>query len=148
MKSFLFACLFLFSGHVLADFGLIQKESPHSPAKTLNKLETVLKEKGIRIFARINHQANAEAAGLTLRPTELLIFGNPRLGTPIINSNQTAGIDLPMKVLAWQDQEGQTWLTYNDPEYIAERHFISNLEDVVTSMREVMDKLTDMAIAP
>lgn len=106
--------------------GMISKKSNYSVKVTLDRLENVLRKKGITIVTRWDHQHGAENALIPLRPTELLIFGNPKLGSHFFTSNQTAGIDLPMKVLAWKDKNGQVWLTYNDPAYIASRHSIQN----------------------
>ena len=88
----------------------------------MDRLEAEVGARGIRVFARIDHAAGAVEAGLTLRPTELLIFGNPRAGTPLMQSVQTIGIDLPLKVLVWQDVSGKTWLSYNEPSWLAKRH--------------------------
>ena len=146
MKIIITSVLLLVSGLVFADNGLVKKQSPYSPAETLDRLEKVLMAKGIKVFARINHSANAKGVGLVLRPTELLIFGNPKLGTHLINGNQTVGIDLPMKVLAWQDDNFQTWVAYNDPRYIVGRHEVGNREAIVTKMQGALNKLTNKAI--
>ena len=129
-----------------SDSGLISKKSKYSTSETLDRLSDVLKKKGIRIFARVSHDKNAEGVDLKLRPTELLIFGNPKLGTHFFTSNQTAGIDLPMKALAWQDKKGQVWLTYNDPKYIAKRHDIEDRDDIVKKMSGALGKMTDIAV--
>jgi len=102
--------------------GLISRASPYSVAATLDRLETVLKSKGVKVFARIDHAAEAQSAGMSLRPTELLIFGNPKAGTPLMRANQSIGLDLPMKALAWQDAQGQVQLTWNSPDYLTDRH--------------------------
>ena len=114
--------------------GLITMKSKYSAAETLDRLEQILKKKGIRVFDRISHKKNAEGVKLSLRPTELLIFGNPKLGTHFFTSNQTAGIDFPMKMLAWEDAKGQVWLTYNDPMYLAKRHGIKDRDDIAKKM--------------
>ena len=88
----------------------------------MNRLEAAVKAKGMTVFARIDHAAGAAAAGLSLRPTEVLIFGNAKGGTPLMQSVQTIGIDLPLKALVWQDASGKTWLSYNDPAWLAQRH--------------------------
>jgi len=146
MKIIIASVLLLVTGLVFADTGLIKKQSPYTPAETLDRLEKVLKEKGITVFARVNHKVNAESVGLVLRPTELLIFGNPELGTHLINSHQTVGIDLPMKVLTWQDDNFQTWIAYNDPQYMASRHDITNRDPIVTKMQGALNMLTNRAI--
>jgi uncharacterized protein (DUF302 family) len=106
--------------------GVVEIRSAHAPKETLDRLEAVLKQKGMTIFARVDHAAGAAKIGKQLRPTELLIFGNPQGGTPFIECSQTVGIDLPMKALVWQDASGQVWLGYNDPAYLAARHGASN----------------------
>ncbi|MBL0714495.1 MAG: DUF302 domain-containing protein, partial [Desulfosarcina sp.] len=105
-----------------ADSGLVNVQSTHTVAQTADRLETLLKEKGLRIFIRINHAAGAQKAGITLRPTELLIFGSPKVGAPLMARQQSIGIDLPQKMLIWEDAAGQVWLTYNNPDYLAARH--------------------------
>jgi uncharacterized protein (DUF302 family) len=102
--------------------GLIRRESRHSSIATIHRLETLLTEKGVKIFARIDFSADAQAAGLTLRPELMLIFGNPKAGTPLMAERPTVGIDLPLKVLAWEDAAGQSWVAFNDPGYIIGRH--------------------------
>jgi uncharacterized protein (DUF302 family) len=126
--------------------GLVSKKSGVGVGETLDRLEAVLEKKGITIFSRVSHTAGAADAGIELRPTELLIFGNPRLGSHFFTSRQTAGIDLPMKALAWEDADGQVWLTYNDPQYIADRHGISDREEIVKKMSSALDKMTNAAI--
>jgi uncharacterized protein (DUF302 family) len=88
----------------------------------MNRLEAAVKAKGMTVFARIDHAAGAAGAGLSLRPTEVLIFGNAKAGTPLMQSVQTIGLDLPLKALVWQDTSGMTWLSYNDPAWLAQRH--------------------------
>src|SRR5262245_48141741 len=102
--------------------GLITIASGHSVRETIDRLAAIVAEKGLTVFARVDHGAGAAAAGMELRPTELLIFGHPRGGTPLMQDRQTAGIDLPVKALAWEDESGTVWLTTNDPAWIAERH--------------------------
>ena len=125
--------------------GMVSKKSHHSVKETLDRLENVLRKKGITIVTRWSHDAGAKKVGIPLRPTELLIFGNPKLGSHFFTSNQTAGIDLPMKALAWKDKKGQVWLTYNDPTYIANRHGIDNRPKVVKKMTGALNKLTNVA---
>jgi len=120
------------------DNGLVTMKSKYSASETLDRLEQILKKKGITIFARISHKKNAEGVGLTLRPTELLIFGNPKLGTHFFTSNQTAGIDFPMKMLAWEDAKGQVWLSYNKPAYLAKRHGITDRAEVAGKMAKAL----------
>lgn len=105
-----------------AEVGLIKILSTHSVPETIDRLESAATAAGLKTFARVDHAAGAATAGMQLRPTLLLVFGNPRGGTPLMIDEQTAGIDLPVKALAWEDEDGQVWLTYNDPTWIAERH--------------------------
>ena len=102
--------------------GLITVASARSVKDTIDRLEADVKAKGMTVFARIDHAAGAKDAGLALRPTELLIFGSAKAGTPLMQSNQTIGIDLPLKMLAWEDAGGKVWLSYNDPGWLAARH--------------------------
>jgi uncharacterized protein (DUF302 family) len=102
--------------------GLITVASRFSVGETLDRLTAALISAGMLVFARINHAGNAEEVGLELRPTELLIFGHPKGGTPLMQDKQTAGIDLPVKALAWEDKEGRVWLTYNEAAWLATRH--------------------------
>lgn len=127
---------------------LITKKSAHSVSVTIDKLEKVLKKKGITIFARVDHQKNGKTVNKALRPTELLIFGNPKLGTPLMQSNQTVGIDLPMKALAWEDANGTVWLSYNKPAYMAERHHITDKPEVIKKMTGALDKFSTAATSP
>lgn len=132
---------------IASEDGLISKKSNHSVKVTLDRLENILKKKGITIAMRWSHDEGGKKVGIPLRPTELLVFGNPKLGTHFFTSNQTAGIDLPMKALAWQDKDGTVWLTYNDPSYIAGRHNINNRAEIVNKMTGALDKMTNAAIA-
>ena len=127
--------------------GLVIKRSPYSATKTLDRWEHILKQKHIRVFARVSHKQNAAGVGLKLRPTELLIFGNPKLGTYFFMSNQTAGIDLPMKAMAWEDAKGQTWVAYNDPQYIADRHHIKDRAVIIQKMKAALEKFSNYAIS-
>ena len=102
--------------------GLITRASAHGPEETADRLLKSLEKHGLTLVARIDHAAAAEHAGLSLRPTEVFIFGNPKGGTPLMQVSQAAGIDLPLKALVWQDEQGATWLSWNDPWWIAQRH--------------------------
>lgn len=106
----------------MASDGLTTISSKFGAKETMDRLEAEVKRKGLTTFARIDHAAGAAAVGMRLRPTELLVFGNARGGTPLMLANQAAGIDLPLKALVHQDAAGQVWLSYNDPAWIAERH--------------------------
>jgi uncharacterized protein (DUF302 family) len=106
--------------------GIISKPSKYSVPETLHRLETILTSKGIKIFTLIDHSGEAEKAGLKMPPTQLLIFGNPKGGTPVMLAAPTSAIDLPMKALAWQDASGQVWLSYNDAAYLQHRFGLSD----------------------
>jgi len=125
--------------------GLVTIKSANSVKTTLDKLEAVLKKKGITIVTRWSHDAGAKKVGIDLRPTELLIFGNPKLGSHFFTSQQTSGIDLPLKALAWEDEDGQVWLTYNDPAYIAQRHGIEDRAEIVAKMTGALKKFSAVA---
>ena len=102
--------------------GIIDVSSRYSVPETLARLHSILKEKGLTVFALIDHSGEAEKAGLTMRPTQLLIFGSPKGGTPLMVATPSLAIDLPLKALAWQDEQGKVWLSYNSPEYLQQRH--------------------------
>jgi len=114
----------------MSDQGLVTVESAHDFSTTLARLVSALEQKGVTIFARIDHAAGAKSVGLALRPTMLVVFGNPAAGTPLMQAAQTAGIDLPLKALVWQDADGTVKLTYNDPSWIAGRHKIGAAQAV------------------
>ncbi len=106
----------------LAADGLVAVKSTYTAKDTMNRFEDIAKQRGLNIFARIDHAAGATKVGKTLRATEVLIFGNPQGGTPLMECAQSAGIDLPLKALVWEDAQGQVWLGYNDPAYLGKRH--------------------------
>lgn len=147
-SNWILIVLFILTPFAQAD-GLIKKPSTHNSVDTTAKrLKQVLEKQGIRVFAHIDHQENAEGVKLKLGELQLLIFGNPRLGTPLMQSNPEAGIDLPMKALVWEDNEGKVWLVYNDPRYLVKRHDITDRQEVVKKMSTALDKLTNAAISP
>lgn len=102
--------------------GLITVRSSYGPEETINRFEAAVRARGMTVFAHVDHAAGAAAVGLPLRPTDLLIFGNANGGTPLMQSAQTVGVDLPLKVLVWQDAAGDTRLSYNDPSWLMKRH--------------------------
>jgi uncharacterized protein (DUF302 family) len=106
--------------------GIISRESKYSVPETLDRVDALLRSKGIKIFVRVDHSGEAEKAGLKMPPTQLLIFGNPKGGTPVMLAAPTAAIDLPLKALAWQDGDGKVWLSYNDPEYLKKRYGLTD----------------------
>jgi uncharacterized protein (DUF302 family) len=130
----------------MAADGLTAIRSSYGPKDTMNRLEAEVKAKGLTVFARIDHAAGAAEVGLALRPTELLVFGNARSGTPLMQSAQTIGIDLPLKALVWQDGSGTTWLSYNDPRYLAKRHGLGREGDgAVNAMAAALDAVAKAA---
>lgn len=124
---------------------LMVKQSQHSVSVTLDRLSAIMKEKGITVFARIDHAAGAKKAGIDLKPTEVLIFGNPKLGTPLMQANRQIGVDLPLKALAWEDDDGKVWLGYTRPMALKERFGISGRDEVFKKMTGALDKLTGAA---
>jgi uncharacterized protein (DUF302 family) len=143
----LVSLLFSFSMLAQAADGLIALKSPHSAKQTMDRFETLVKQKGLNVFARIDHAAGAAKIGKTLRPTAVLIFGNPKGGTPFMACAQTVGIDLPLKALVWQDASGQVWLGYNDPVYIAQRHGAVKCP-VVGVLSKALSGLATKTVAP
>jgi uncharacterized protein (DUF302 family) len=125
--------------------GLTSIRSSFDPKETIDRLEAEIRGQGLTIFARIDHAAGAAEVGLTLRPTELIIFGNARGGTPLIQSVQTIGIDLPLKALVWEDAASKTWISYNEPNWIAQRHGIANAEPVVAKMADLLSAISTAA---
>ncbi len=114
-----------------AQSGMRNVPSKHDVTTTADKLEAVLREKGMNVFARIDHAAGAQKAGKELPPTELLIFGNPKVGTPLMQCARSVAIDLPQKALVWRDAQGKVWLSYNDPAYLAQRHATGECNGVI-----------------
>jgi len=129
--------------------GLITIKSSFGPGDTMKRLEAEVKAKGLTVFAHIDHAAGAAAVGLPLRPTDLIIFGNAKGGTPLMQQVQTIGIDLPLKALVWQDEQGATWLSYNDPAFIAQRHGAGEpAKPVVTALTGALRAIATKATAP
>jgi len=128
--------------------GIIVVRSHHGVRATLDRLERILKAKGVTVALRWDHAARAKGVGLALRPTELLVFGNPRLGTRIMQGAQSAGIDMPLRALAWRDAEGRVWLGVTDPAWIAARHGAKGAEETVARMRAAVERLAREAAAP
>ncbi len=145
MKNMLIAmAVFLVSlSASAADNGIVSKPSKYSVPETLDRLEAAAKSKGIIVFARINHGGEAQKAGLKMRPTQLLILGNPKTGTPLMNSTPSVAIDLPLKALAWEDESGKVWLSYNSPAYLKQRHGFK--EEFMKNVA-VMGNLVDQAL--
>ena len=125
--------------------GLTSIPSSFGPKETMDRLQAEIHAHGMTVFARIDHAAGAAEVGLTLPPTELIIFGNARGGTSLMQASQTAGIDLPLKALVWQDAAGKTWLSYNEPGWIAQRHSIANADPVVSKMTAALSAMSRKA---
>lgn len=123
---FVAATLMMASTLAVASDGLIAVKSPHSAKVTMDRLEDIVKQRGLTVFVRVDHAAGAARIGKTLRPTEILIFGNPQGGTPFMECAQVVGIDLPLKALVWEDASSQVWLGYNDPAWLAKRHGVAD----------------------
>jgi|SRR5437660_4005217 uncharacterized protein (DUF302 family) len=143
------AAICLWGVQAMAADGLTTIRSSYGPKDTMNRIEAEVKAKGMTVFARIDHAAGAAGVLLSLRPTELLIFGNAKGGTPMMQSMQTIGIDLPLKALVWQDGSGSTWLSYNDPGWLAERHGLGHEVDAtVSALAAALDAIARTATAP
>lgn len=132
----------------LAGDGLVNVKSAHDVKTTADRLEKVLEAKGMTLFNRIDHAAGAESVGRQLRPTELVIFGNPKVGSPLMTCRQTVGIDLPQKALIWQDASGQTWFTYNSPAYLKNRHHIEGCDKVLGKVSKALENFAKAATQP
>jgi uncharacterized protein (DUF302 family) len=125
--------------------GLTAIPSRFDPKETMNRLEAEIRSKGLTIFAQIDHAAGAAEVGLTLRPTNLIIFGNARGGTPLMQAVQTVGIDLPLKALVWEDPAGKTWISYNEPNWIAQRHGVTGAESSIDKMADLLNAIARQA---
>ena len=140
------ACGAMKSGMTGHPDGLIAVKSPRNAKDTMNRLEDIVKHRGLNVFARIDHAAGAAKVGKTLRPTEVLVFGNPQGGTPMMECAQSAGIDLPLKALVWEDASAQVWLGYNDPAWLAQRHGVPQCP-VVPNLQKALSGIADAAVA-
>jgi uncharacterized protein (DUF302 family) len=125
--------------------GMTSIPSSFGPKETMDRLEAEIMAKGMTVFVRIDHAAGAAEVGLILRPTELVIFGNARGGTPLMQSVQTVGIDLPLKILVSQDAHGKVWLSYNEPAWIAQRHHVTSAEPVVSKLGAALNTIVRAA---
>jgi uncharacterized protein (DUF302 family) len=125
--------------------GLITRRSAHSVDETMNRLEHAVRARDLVVIARVDHAGAAQKAGLSLRPTQLLIFGHPKSGTPLMARAQTTGIDLPLKALVWQDEQGQVWLGYNDPAWLAQRHGIAEPLPILQAITSTLETLAGSA---
>ena len=139
------AFTFLFSSFAHASEGVVSVESNYSAKETANRFVSIIEKKGLTLFARIDHQKGASGVGLDLRPTELIIFGNPKVGTPLMQCAQGVAIDLPQKVLVREDSANKVWLSYNDPQYLKKRHDIQGCDKVLAKISKVLTALTGAA---
>lgn len=126
--------------------GIIRLASPYTATATIDRLENILLEKGMTVFKRVSHTDGANKVGLKLRPTELLIFGNPKVGTPLMQCQQSAAIDLPQKALAYEDPNGRVWLAYNDPKYMQKRHNIRGCDKAVKKVENALSNFMHQAV--
>jgi uncharacterized protein (DUF302 family) len=140
--------VFIIVPTAVAGNGLISVKSSHDVKVTADRLENVLNQKGMNVFIRINHAAGAAKVGKELRPTELIIFGNPKVGTPLMQCSQSVAIDLPQKALIWQDDKGLVWLSYNDPNYLAQRHGLSACAEVIQKVEKALSNFAKAATMP
>jgi uncharacterized protein (DUF302 family) len=128
--------------------GLISQNSPYSAIQTMEKIASLVQANGMTIFMRLDHAQNAKTIGLSLRPTELIVFGNPKAGTILMEDNQATGLDLPLKALVWEDESCKTWVTYEDPRWISARHQLtSSAGPIVNSIAESIKELIETALA-
>jgi uncharacterized protein (DUF302 family) len=131
-----------------ADDGLVKKLSAHSVQTTMDSLENLVRNKGLTVFVRIDHAAGAAEVGEEMLPTQLLMFGNPAIGTNLMTSQRTVGVDLPIKVLIWEESDGKVWIAYNDPAYLAKRHGIDDRDAVLDKMGRAVKGLVSAAATP
>ncbi|MEH6471382.1 MAG: DUF302 domain-containing protein [Halopseudomonas sp.] len=150
MNRFGLACIamIVFSSAALAENGLISIQSAHDVKTTADRLESSLTSKGMTLFNRIDHAAAARKVDKTLRPTELVLFGNPKVGTPLMQCGQSVAIELPLKALIYEDESGQVWLAYNDPVYLARRHSITGCIEVIRKMSGALGNFAKQATMP
>jgi uncharacterized protein (DUF302 family) len=141
----LIAVLCLSAHAVFADDGLAQIPSHFSVAQTADRLEKILTAKGMTIFNRINHAEAARKVGIEIRPTELFIFGNPKAGSPLMRCQLQAAIDLPQKMLVWEDESSAVWIAYNSPDYLKTRHNISDCEEALTRVETALAAISSKA---
>ncbi len=127
----------------LPDNGMVHLASPRSVPETLERVESILKARGVTVFARVDHSGEAEKVGLKMNPTQLLIFGSPKGGTPVMVAAPTVAIDLPLKALVWQDANGKVWLSYNSAEYLKSRH---NIPDALVKNLAAVTPLLEEAV--
>ncbi|GAB3481106.1 DUF302 domain-containing protein [Marinomonas epiphytica] len=131
---------------VSAADGVVRYQSDFSVAETAERFANLAQSKGLNVFARIDHQKNAQGVGLELRPTQVILFGNPKVGTPLMQCAQSVAIDLPQKVLVLEDADQKVWLSFNDPVYLQERHHIEGCEPVIKKVSQVLNGLAKSSV--
>jgi uncharacterized protein (DUF302 family) len=139
-----FLILLISTSVAIAD-GLVNVPSAFSVEETANRLESILNEKGMTVFKIISHSEGASSVGIELRETELFIFGNPKVGSPLMKCQQSVAIDLPQKALIWKDENSRVWISYNDPEYLKERHNITGCEEILSKIGKALSGITKAA---
>lgn len=127
--------------------GLVTLQSNHSVKDTADKLASIIESKGMTVFARVDHEKNAAGVDLALRPTEVIMFGNPKAGTPLMQCEQTVAIDLPQKILVSEDQDNRVWLSYNNPEYLKTRHNIQGCDTAIDNISKALNSISKAAAA-
>ena len=147
MKKLLIAIsiILVFALQTLAADGMINVQSDFNVKETADRLENILNEKGMTIFNRIKHSESAGKVGIELRETELIVFGNPKVGSPLMKCQQSVAIDLPQKALVWEDHESKVWISYNDPTYLVKRHGISGCGEVISKIKKALSGITKAA---
>ena len=147
MKKLLMAMsiILIFAMQTMAADGMIDVQSDFNVKETTDRLESILNKKGMAIFNRIKHSESAWKVGIELRETELLIFGNPKVGSPLMKCQQSVAIDLPQKALVWEDHESKVWISYNDPAYLEKRHGISICGEVISKIKNALSGITKAA---
>jgi len=147
MKKLLMAMsiILIFAMQTVAADGMINVQSDFNVKETTDRLESILNEKGMTIFNRIKHSESAGKVGIELRETELIIFGNPKVGSPLMKCQQSVAIDLPQKALVWEDHESKVWISYNDPTYLEKRHGISGCGEVISKIQKALSGITKAA---
>jgi len=134
--------------HLWAAEGVVNVRSTFTVKETADRMETILQSKGMTVFNRIKHSEAAMAVGIEIPDTELLIFGNPKVGSPLMQCEQTVALDLPQKALIWADDKGDVWITYNDPSYLKDRHDLKGCAPVLSKVAKALRGISEAAAAP